>query len=248
MLPTGIIFAALDCDSDAIEAWNRWYDLEHTPPNLSLDGVQLSRRYVAPPRLHDQRIATASAFKEGRSAFLTIYSLCGDPMIAFKGMTALREELVAADRMGFPDDKKIVREGDVMRLDDAVGDPSLKNPAPDVPFVGHAAINVIQRRSTPDASQWYRQEFGTRAVALDGIHAVLHFSSLTRPGTEVDLVLVEGDAAEITERRRAEVPQPDGAGVILDGAFELIDPLRYPFAEVMRGSWLPQTVRPPSGA
>ncbi|MCU1391285.1 MAG: hypothetical protein JWL72_4623, partial [Ilumatobacteraceae bacterium] len=36
MEPSGIIFAALDCDADAIETWNRWYDLEHTPMNVCL--------------------------------------------------------------------------------------------------------------------------------------------------------------------------------------------------------------------
>jgi hypothetical protein len=55
--PTGIIFAGLDCDADSIEAWNRWYDLEHVPPNVSMTGVMLGRRYVAPPELHDLRHA-----------------------------------------------------------------------------------------------------------------------------------------------------------------------------------------------
>ena len=56
MEATGIIFAALDCDADAIEDWNRWYDLDHTPANVVLPGVQLSRRYVATPELHEQRL------------------------------------------------------------------------------------------------------------------------------------------------------------------------------------------------
>jgi hypothetical protein len=45
---SGVIFAALDCDLDAIEEWNRWYDLEHTPMNVSLAGVMLSRRMRFP--------------------------------------------------------------------------------------------------------------------------------------------------------------------------------------------------------
>ena len=102
---TGIIFAALDCDADAIEAWNRWYDLEHTPPNLALPGIMLSRRYVAPPELHDVRVAAAGGpYADGRSVFLTIYTLCETPTDVFHGMVGLRERLVAADRM-FPDEK-----------------------------------------------------------------------------------------------------------------------------------------------
>ena len=71
MEPSGLIFAALDCDADAVEAWNRWYDLEHTPPNVLLDGVMLSRRYVAPPDLHAARVAAPdSPFAGGRATFL----------------------------------------------------------------------------------------------------------------------------------------------------------------------------------
>jgi hypothetical protein len=85
---TGVIFAALDCDADAIEAWNRWYDLEHTPMNVCLDGVMLSRRYVAPPALHAVRIAADdSPFAGGRATFLTTYVLSGDPQRAFDAMS-----------------------------------------------------------------------------------------------------------------------------------------------------------------
>ena len=43
MQATGVICAVLDCDADSIEAFNRWYDLEHVPPNVSLDGVMSLR-------------------------------------------------------------------------------------------------------------------------------------------------------------------------------------------------------------
>ena len=57
----GIIFASVDCDADAVEDWNRWYDLEHLPPNIALPGIMTGKRYVAPPELHDVREpATAS--------------------------------------------------------------------------------------------------------------------------------------------------------------------------------------------
>ncbi len=36
---SGIIFASIDCDADAVEDWNRWYDLEHLPPNIALPGM-----------------------------------------------------------------------------------------------------------------------------------------------------------------------------------------------------------------
>ena len=84
MEPSGLIFAALDCDADAIEEWNRWYDLEHTPMNVCLAGVMLSRRYVATPDLHAVRLTgEGSPFAGGRATFLTTYVLSGDPQDAF---------------------------------------------------------------------------------------------------------------------------------------------------------------------
>ena len=126
MEATGVIFAALDCDLDAVEAWNRWYDLEHIPPNVVLDGVMLGHRYVALPAAHEARqAAPGSPWTDGRSAFLTIYTLTGDAGVAMAEMTTVRERLVAADRM-FPDDKKAVREGDVLGHAWGVADPVLK--------------------------------------------------------------------------------------------------------------------------
>src|SRR3954471_13521235 len=126
MQPTGVIFAALDCDADAIERWNRWYDLEHTPPNVALDGVMLSRRYVAPPALHAVRVAAAdSPFAGGRATFLTIYVLTGDPTDAFEAMSPPLPKLNGPGRMTFPADKKVVRDGDVFMSRAAASSPAI---------------------------------------------------------------------------------------------------------------------------
>src|SRR6478672_8091596 len=88
--PTGIICAVLDCDADSIEEWNRWYDLEHVPPNVSMPGVMMGNRYVATPELYAaRRCDAASPFVDGRALFLTIYTLCGDPADAFEDMSVL---------------------------------------------------------------------------------------------------------------------------------------------------------------
>jgi hypothetical protein len=55
----GLILAALDVDVDNGARWNRWYDLEHLAPNLALPDVVSGHRYVAPPDLHDVRVAAA---------------------------------------------------------------------------------------------------------------------------------------------------------------------------------------------
>ena len=65
---SGIIFASVDCDADAVEDWNRWYDLEHLPPNIALPGIMTGKRYVAPPELHDVREPSnrLEGFADGR--------------------------------------------------------------------------------------------------------------------------------------------------------------------------------------
>jgi hypothetical protein len=244
MEATGIIFAGLDCDADSIEEWNRWYDLEHVPPNVSMPGIMLGRRYVAPPALHAARVVDpASGFAAGRGTFLTIYTLCGDPAAAFDDMTVLRDELYGNDRMLFPAEKKAVREGDVLGLTWAVADPSRTLVPIDVPFLGHTALLVVQRRGG-DASvdAWYRDEWAPKVVGLDGVHGVASFASSTREGLALDLLFLEGDAVAVTSAVRTAAPHHAATTVVLDAPFLLIDPLRYPWADEIRASDLPATV------
>ena len=242
METTGIIFAGLDCDADAIEAWNRWYDLEHIPPNIALPDVMHGRRYVAPPSHQALRPEGCDeAFSDGRSAFLTVYWLCGDVDGVMAAMTGFRDKLVEADRM-FPDEKKIVRLGDALALDWAVADPALKADPADIPHISHTDLHVVLRRGLAD-QDWHRDVYAPAAVAADGVHAVMSFTSRFVPDTAIDLHLIEGDPGEVVSALRAAAPaRPDSTEVGLDGPFRLIDPLRYPWAEQIRGSWMPQTV------
>jgi hypothetical protein len=242
MEATGMIFAALDCDADAIEDWNRWYDLDHTPANVVLPGVQLSRRYVATPELHDQRVTqVGSPFDGGRSTFLTIYTLCEEPKATFDTMTAVREKLLAADRM-FADEKKAVRDGDVYRIDYGVAAPDLSVDPEEVPFLCHGAVEVIFRRGSDDVRRWYRDEFAPQSVAVTGVLGLVSFNSINRPGLDVDLLLLDGDPAEVTEARRKAVAHHPDAHVVVDGSFLLMEPLSYPWAQAIRDSSLPATV------
>lgn len=243
MRPTGIIFAGLDCDADAIEQWNRWYDLEHVPPNVSMNGVMLGRRYVAPPALHAlRRVDPASGFAAGRGLFVTIYTLCLSPDEVFAEMTTLRDKLYAEDRMGFPAEKKMVREGDVLTLEWALSAPELLLPPEDVPFLGHTSLLVVERRGSDDVRAWYRDDWAPRVVALEGVHGVMSVTSVNRPGLDLDLVFLEGDPVAQTEAIRSAAPHHGDAEIVLDAPFALIDPLRYPWADEIRASDLPQTV------
>ncbi|MGE0878327.1 MAG: hypothetical protein AB7L13_14685 [Acidimicrobiia bacterium] len=243
MIPTGMIFATLDVDLDAIEAWNRWYDLEHTPPNLWLPGVMLSRRYVAPPELHEIReVAPDHGMANQHVSFVTIYTLCEDPIQTVTGMSTLRDKLYAQERMNFPPDKKIVRPaGGAMTFISGVSSPDIRLPSDEIPFVGHTAMLSIHRRSTPDVAEWYRTEWAQKVVTLDGVYGVGSFKHMAE-GEELDLVYFEGDPVAQTKAIRATAPHHPDAAVLADAPFLLINYLDYPWADRMRASSLPQTI------
>lgn len=239
MEPTGIIFAALDCDADSIEDWNRWYDLEHTPPNLLLDGIMLSNRYVSTPALHEAReTAVGSPFAGGRATFLTVYTLTGDPSTAFAGMSTLREDLVAQGRMAFPDDKKAVREGDCFAGVTAFASAPTRLVTADVPFVGHTGIVVRERRGGSEQAL----ERARRLTDLDMVHGVWCLTSRLREGIDLDIVYIEGDAGDAARTMRAAEPADPSTEVMVDAPFDRIEPMRYPWAEEIRASSLPRIV------
>ncbi len=244
MVPTGIIFATLDCDADSIEAWNRWYDLEHTPPNLWLPGVMLSRRYVAPPELHAVRVVDpSSGMADGHGTFVTIYTLCEPPAETVAGMATLRDKLYAEGRMNFPPEKKVVRPmGGALTYLSGVSAKEILLPTDEVPFVGHTAMLVVHRRSSDSVSDWYRTTWSEQVVALDGVHGVATFAVGHAPGEQFDIAYFEGDPVEQTKAIRAAAPHHADATVLADAPFLLINYLSYPWADAIRSSELPKTV------
>ncbi|NNE73954.1 MAG: hypothetical protein HKN26_09835 [Acidimicrobiales bacterium] len=235
--PTGgMIFTAIDTDADNIEAWNRWYDLEHLPPNIALAEVKQGRRYVAPPELHALRrpAQPRAGFANGQGVFVTIYLTTGDPTAAIAAMTEYRDVLVDAGRMDNAGNRT-VRTGDAMDLTWAVADPALRLDADDVPFVAHSGLRVVLR--TGEGSS-----VGDASVQIEGVHAALSFRSRFFEGLTADLFYLEGDTAEVTERLRAGAPYPGDAEVVLDAPFDAIVPFCYDFADAIRASDLPQTI------
>lgn len=243
MIPTGLVFAVLDCDLDSIETWNRWYDLEHTPPNIWMQGAMLSRRYVAPPELHAVRTAKAgNAMADKRGSFVTFYTLCSPPGDAFATMTTLRDKLYAEDRMTFPAEKKVARAGAALSFISAVSSPDIRLPKDEVPFVGHTSILLVQRRaSSAQVSDYYRTNWAQAAVELKGVHGVASFKDIVAD-LEMDIVYFEGDPVAQTNAIRAAAPHHKNADVVADAPFLAINNLDYPWAERMRNSDLPKTV------
>ena len=239
MEPSGIIFAALDCDAAVIEDWNRWYDLEHTPPNVMLEGVMLSNRYVATPELHAARqTADGSPFGGGRASFITVYTLTGDPQIAFDDMSTLRERLIDSGRMAFPEDQKAVREGYCFQSVGAFVSSPTKLVPMDVPFVGHTGVVIRHRRG----GQTQSLERAARLVDLDFVHGVWSLTSRLRDGLDMDMVFVEGDAAQAARTMRTAEPADSATEVIVDAPYDRINPMNYPWADSIRNSDLPKTV------
>lgn len=241
----GIIFTALDTDHDNIESWNRWYDLDHLPPNIALPEIMHGRRYVAPPELHEARRPDTprDGFEDGKGVNVTIYLTADDPGAAIQSMTEYREVLVEAGRMEGAG-HRTVRTGDAMDLRWVSGDPELRLDDRDVPHLGHTGIRVVLRQSSEAGNQTVGERVAAPAVATDGVHGVLSFSSRFFDGLTLDLYLLEGDSAAVTEGARTAAPYDDGDGVVLDAPYDLIVPFDYSFADRIRGSWLPATIDP----
>ncbi len=236
----GIIFTAIDTDADNIESWNRWYDLEHLPPNIALPEIKHGRRYVAPPELHDIRLPTDPhpGFEGGKGVNVTIYLTSADPSEAIASMTTERDVLVAAGRMDNAGNRA-VRTGDAMTLEWSSAEPSLKLPDAEVPFLAHRAIRVVLRRGgSVDALT----RVAPAALAVGGVVGVMSFDSRFFEGLSADVYLLEGDSAGTTARLRASAPYGEDAVVVLDAPFDEIVPFDYSFAERIRNSWLPQTL------
>jgi len=237
MEATGIIFTALDTDHDNIESWNRWYDLEHLPPNIAMPEIAGGRRYVAPPELHEIRLPDEPlpGFDHGRGVNVTIYLTAVDPGDAIAAMTEFREVLEAAGRMEGAGNRT-VRTGDAMDLSWVVGDPELRLDDRDVAHLGHTGVRVVLRRGGGEGA---RAATAPAAVLVDGVHGVMSFASRFFEGLELDLYLVSGSTAVATLATRAAAPYGGDAEIVLDAPFDAVIPLDYSFAERIRASDLP---------
>jgi hypothetical protein len=243
MQATGVICAVLDCDADSIVAFNRWYDLEHVPPNVSLNGVMAGHRYAAPPDLHALRVTDPSSpLAGGRGSFVTLYTLCLPPADVVASMAELRDVLYATDRMKFPADKKVVRDGGAFEIVSAVSSPDLALPAIDVPFVGHNGILMVRRRGSDEVASWYHRDWSSRVAGVEGVLGVMSLRAAGDHGDQLDLVFLEGDVAERTAALRAAAPHHPDVTLLVDAPFAHIDPLRYPWADAIADSDLPKTV------
>jgi hypothetical protein len=128
------------------------------------------------------------------------------------------------------------------RLGSVTAAPHLRVADDEAPFICHRAACEVQRRGPDPVRRWYAEEFAPAVVSSSGTLALLSFTSLNRPGLDLDLVLLEGDAAVATAERRQRVDHHPDAEVVVDGAFLALEPLAYRWSDDIRDSWLPPTV------
>jgi hypothetical protein len=236
---SGIIIAALDSAPDAIEAWNKWYDLDHLPPNVGLPGIMSGRRYVAPAELNALRSGVDGSWWADRNAsFLTIYTLCGDIMETFGAMVTLRDELDAGGRM-FAENLKTVRGGDGLTLLRATGRAELTNDASELPFLGHAGLVVL--RNT-DSGRYDDADHDTLAKAVlgpDSGSALLSYQSAVVSGAGLHVLLLDDDVATRTAAI-AEALASFGVDGFSQAAYQAIEPHDYSWADGLRAADLPR--------
>ena len=234
-----MIFASVDTDWANIETWNRWYDMEHLPPNIALDGIMTGRRYVAPEELHAVRLPAdpLPGFAGGRGVNVTIYLTCADPVAVIGAMTEYREVLEAQGRMDGAG-RRVVRAGDAMVLRWVHGDPALRLAPDDIPHVGHTGIRVVLRRGGVEGIH----PVAEAAVTVEGVHAVASFDAQFQQGLHCDLYFLEGDSAGRTHALRNAAPYPDAVEVVLDAPFDLVVPFDYAFADRIRNTTLPESI------
>ena len=224
----GLILAALDVDVDNGARWNRWYDLEHLAPNLALPDVVAGHRYVAPPDLHDSRVAADgdTVWGRGRSVYLTWYATSVDPAAAIATMSTRRDELEAAGRMDGAG-ARVVRSGDALTLLSTASDADLRLDEHDLVHVGHVGLRLVIDREE-------------RVASLGpGVAASLRFGSAFAPGCFAELQLLTDDPRSVLAALRS---REGGRGVEVDAAFDRIEPLRYPFLAAIENSSLPRRV------
>jgi hypothetical protein len=236
---SGVIVAALDSYPAAIESWNRWYDLDHLPPNVGLPGIMSGRRYVATPELNALRTGGQGSWWADRQAsFLTMYTLCGDIMETFGAMVKLRDELDAAGRM-FPEDQKVVRGGDGLTLERATGRSGLTNDAYELPFLGHAGLVVLRNQDAGSFSEADHETLAAAALSADAGSALLSYKSAVVAGAGLHVLLLDDDVAG-RAKVVADAVQRVAEGVFSQAAYCAIEPHSYPWADALRAADLPR--------
>jgi hypothetical protein len=237
---SGIIIAALDCQPQAIETWNRWYDLDHLPPNVGLPGIMSGRRYVATPELNALRTGVAGSWwADQHASFLTIYTLCGDINETFGAMVTLRDELDAAGRM-FAEDQKAVRGGDGLTLERSTSRLGLTNQPSELPFLGHTGLVVLRRQ---EGGRYAAEDHDLLAeTLLSGAtgSALLSYQSQVVDGAGLHVLLLEDDLVSRSKLVADALGRGSTDAQFSQAGYGAIEPHSYAWADALRGAGLPR--------
>ncbi|MBI3743814.1 MAG: hypothetical protein HY261_05935 [Chloroflexi bacterium] len=243
---TAIGIGFIDAKPGAEEEFNRWYDLDHLPENVAIEGITGGRRYVATPDCKAARGAQPiEALSDGKGTFCTTYLFSGaDIAPARAEMTSLAKRLAEDGRMyrrartayfsTFRLARTFVRKGLPMAPEAA-------------PWFGHTGI-IVWMGDCADAVEharrlnWYDDVHLPDLLEAQGILAGFRLEGMT-PAEQyriVNLLFVDGDPTASMRDIMSRVPKWKAAGHLLESRpgvfkeqfrspFRFISPLQYPF-------------------
>jgi hypothetical protein len=252
MKVTGARVVFLDSPAGKDAEFNRWYDLDHIPEFVALDGVISGRRYVATPACKElRRPTTIEGMKDGKGTYCTVYFFGDDDLPAVTAAQGIKGTEIRQQGRRFPD-MDVVRVQD-FALESVVVSKDLHLDPTAVPHLGHQSLllgigEMLDMSKRDAVGQWYDETHHPDLLEIPEFLAILRFSSLAvDPGPPagthlLNLYYFEGPATVAYEALRALMPSlrerdrylpglEQARRLIYVSPYEVITPLDYGFLD-----------------
>jgi len=246
MKATGAVVGLIDVPQEHTLDYNVWYDFDHLPEFVSLEGMLLGRRYVATSDCKATRPnpSKLEELAEGRGTYCTTYFMSDLDIDAV--MERWRE---AGGRLRR--EKRIFRHGKIAdvsfyELQQAHARPGIPVVEAAIPYLGHQGIYVVltevkDEAMRPVVDQWFADSHSKDLLAVPGVTVAIRLKAHeeSKAGRYMNIYLLENDpvqtVAEIQNARqgwieRGTSPAPGGASNILfQSPYRFVTPTQYDF-------------------
>jgi hypothetical protein len=228
------------------EKFNLWYDLDHLPEALAVEGMLTGRRYHAEDAIMQYRSdKLENAPPIGQARYCAMY-LLGDPDIgAFKARIAAWGERLYSDPSRKQNFGKAVSVT-FHRLVHAYAATRIKVSADALPYLSHRGLQVAMGhvpdpKDIPEATEWWHSHHYPDMLKVPGWAAALKCEPFGKEGQGkfMHLFLLDKPAKQAHElfeetsrpwREKGWGPHPRGIYKrIFSGPFSAITPLQYDF-------------------